>query len=208
VDIHRVEQGDGTYPPILLDRLGNAAPYCLYAMGDVGLLRSRLLGLVCSIQCPGSIVIQTLDAIRVLRDAGVVVVGGFHSPMERECLEVLLRGEQPVILCAARRLMGLRIGQTARQAVDEGWMLVLSPFGKNIRRTTAAQAVLRNDLVAALVDAVWVPHAVPEGKTWATVLASLARGQPVFTFDEEENGEILQAGAQPFGELLKSAVKR
>ena len=128
-----------------------------------------------------------------------------HSPMERECLEVLLRGEQPVILCAARRLMGLRIGQTARQAVDEGRMLVLSPFGKNIRRTTAAQAVLRNDLVAALVDAVWVPHAVPEGKTWAIVLASLARGQPVFTFDEEENSEILQAGAQPFDELLKSA---
>lgn len=208
MDVHRIEQGHGAYPAVLLDRLGDAAPSCLHAMGDAAILRNRLLGLVCSIQCPGSIVIQTLDASRALRDAGVAAIGGFHSPMERECFDILLRGDQPVVLCPARGLAGLRIGQTARRALDEGRLLVLSPFDKSVRRTTATQAVRRNDLVATLADVVWAPHTSPGGKTWVTVLAALGRGQPVFTFAAEENNELLEAGAHRFDELLKNAIKR
>jgi hypothetical protein len=51
------------------------------------------------VRCSGSIVNKTFDAIRELRDAGIVVVVGFHSPMKKECLNFLLRGEQPVIVC-------------------------------------------------------------------------------------------------------------
>lgn len=194
------------YPAILRDRLGNAAPRYLYMMGDVNLLYNRLLGLICSIQCPGSIVIKTLDAARVLRDAGVAVVGGFHSPMEKECLDIILRGDQPVLLCPARGLAGLRIGQIPRRAVKEGRLLLVSPFAEDIRRTTAAQAVQRNNLVAAIADAVWVPHAAPGGKTWATVRAALERQQPVFAFANEENGGLLEAGVRPFAELDVAAL--
>lgn len=199
--MRRIEQGDSDYPATLLERLGHDAPR-LYAMGEVSLLRRRLLGLVCSIQCPGSIVIQTLDAARALRVAGVAVVGGFHSPMEKECLEILLRGDQPVILCAARGLVGLRMGQQARRAVLAGQVLVLSPFAESVRRTTADQAVQRNHLVAALADALWAPHAVPDGKAWATVRAALARRQPVFAFEDEANGALFELGAQPFSAFL------
>ena len=80
--ISRIEQGDSDYPRVLRYRLGDDAPSCLHVIGKAEILRHHLLGLVCSIQCPGSIVIETLDAIRTLRDAGVAVVGGFHSPME------------------------------------------------------------------------------------------------------------------------------
>jgi hypothetical protein len=82
VDFQRIEQGDSGYPRVLGDRLDDEAPSCVHLMGEAAILRHRLVGLVCSIQCPGSIVIETLDAIRTLRDAGVVVVGGFHSLME------------------------------------------------------------------------------------------------------------------------------
>jgi len=140
-------------------------------------------------------------AARALRDAGVAVVGGFHSPMERECLDILLRGDQPVILCPARWLAGLRLGQMPRRAVNEGRLLILSPYAENIQRTTAAQAVQRNNLVAAIADALWVPHAAPGGKTWETVRAALDRQQPVFAFANEENGGLLEAGVRPFPEL-------
>ena len=203
---NRIEQGDSDYPTVLLDRLGEASPSCLYVMGDTAILRNRLLGLVCSIQCPGSSVIKTLDAIRTLRDAGVAVIGGFHSPMEKECLDILLRGNQPVILCAARGLPGLRIGQTPRRAVKSGRLLILSPFAENIRRTTAVQAVRRNDLVAALAEAVWVPHAAPGGKTWATVRSVLRRQQPVFAFATEDNDDLLEAGARPFAKLVAAGA--
>lgn len=199
--IARIEQGANNYPTILRERLGDEAPSCLYAMGEAAILRRRLLGLVCSVQCPGSIVIKTLDAIRMLRDAGVTMVGGFHSPMEKECLDILLRGNQPVILCPAKGLVGLRIGQMPRQAVKEGHLLIVSRFAANIRRTTAVRAMQRNDLVAALADALWVPHAAPGGKTWETVRVSLERQQPVFTFAGDENAELLEAGSLSFDEL-------
>ena len=195
--IARIEQCGNEYPAALRERLGDDAPSCLYAMGDVAILRHRLLGLVCSIQCPGSIVIKTLDVIRTLRDAGVMIVGGFHSPMEKECLDILLRGNQTVILCAAKGLVGLRIGQTPRQAVKDGRLPIVSHFAANVRRTTPVRAIQRNDLVAALADALWVPHAAPGGKVWMAIRRALARGQAVFTFESEENSDLMNSGAKP-----------
>ncbi|MDD3207802.1 MAG: DNA-processing protein DprA [Bacilli bacterium] len=196
-----IRKADSDYPSVLQNRLSKDAPAGLYVLGETAILRQRLLGLICSIQCPGSIVLKTFDTVRALRDEGVAVAGGFLSPMEKDCLDILLRGKQPIILCPARGLKGLRLGEKVRQAVDEGRLLVLSAFSDDVRHTTAAQAVRRNNLVAALADALLVPYAVPNGKTWTTVHAALARKQPVFTFDVEDNAALLEAGTQPF-ELL------
>ena len=194
----RIERGGSDYPAVLVDRLVDAAPRAIHAMGNTAMLRNRLLGLVCSIQCPGSIVIQTFDSIRALRDAGIVVVGGFHSPMESECLDILLRGTQPVIFCSAKSLRGLRLGTEGRKALKDGRLLVVTPFGDEVKRTTSAQAVLRNEVVAALADVVFVPHAAPGGKSEATARNVLARRQPLFTFADENNAHLVQAGAEPF----------
>lgn len=197
---------DKDYPAVLQERLGVAAPAQLYAMGNVAVLQQRLLGLICSIKCPGSIILKTFDTIRALRDAGVTMVGGFLSPMERDCLDILLRGKQPVILCPARRLTGLRLGNDARKAINENRLLVLSPFADDIRHTTAAQAVKRNNLVAALADALLVPYAAPDGKTWTTVDAALKRKQPVYTFNVEDNKSLIAAGAQPIEQNMGNVI--
>ena len=188
---------DKDYPAVLQNRLGVAAPAQLYVMGNVAVLQQRLLGLICSIKCPGSIILKTFDTIRALRDAGMTMVGGFLSPMERDCLDILLRGKQSIILCPARRLTGLRLGNEARQAINENRLLVLSAFDDDVRHITAVQAVKRNNLVAALADALLVPYAAPDGKTWTTVHAALKRNQPVYTFDVEDNATLLSAGARP-----------
>jgi len=194
--IQQLDRKDSVYPALALKRLGRAAPSDLYVLGEKSLLRNNLLGLLCSIQCPGSVILKTFDAVRFLRDAGVVLTGGFLSPMERDCLDILLRGPQPVILCPARRISGLRLGLAARKAVREGRLLVVSPFGGNVRRTTVNQAVYRNNLVVALADALFVPHAAPGGKTWQPIRAALRRGQAVYTIDDPENAALFAAGAR------------
>ncbi len=191
-----IRQGDAHYPTPLVKRMGGAAPAAIAAAGDMNILRRPRIGLICSIQCPGSIVIKTFDTIRALRDAGVTMIGGFHSPMERECLDILLRGPQPVVLCAARSLSRLRIGQEARKALAEGRLLLLSVFGDEVQRTTSTHAIERNDLVAALADAVFVPYAAPAGKTWATVCKALERGQKVFALDDEANTDLFACGVR------------
>jgi len=143
-------------------------------------------------------VIKTFDAIRELRDAGIVVAGGFHSPMEKECLDFLLRGEQPVIVCPAKGLSRPRLPSAWRTAIEAERLLLLSPFGDAVTRTTGAQAQTRNEFIAALSHAVLIPHASPGGKAEAVARQILDRSQPLFTFEDDENTELLKLGAQPY----------
>ena len=59
------------------------------------------------------------------------------------------------------------------------------------------QAIQRNELVAALADAVLVPYAAG-GKAESTAKNILARGQPLFTFADENNAHLLHAGAEAY----------
>ena len=79
---------------------GGEAPVAL--LGDPGILDGRLIGFFCSVRCPGDAILKTFDLARTLRDADVTVVGGFQSPMEREFLDLLLRGSARVVVCPAR----------------------------------------------------------------------------------------------------------
>ena len=126
------------------------------------------------------------------------MAGGFHSPMEKECLDILLNGKHPVVLCPAKSVKNLRIGRKARQALKEGRLLIISPFAETIRRTTSQQAIQRNDLVAALSDSLLVPYASPGGKTWTTVHKALSWGQPIFTFLDGHNSDLLRSGARDY----------
>ncbi len=58
--------------------------------------------LFCSVKCPGKLILNTYDLAKRFRDEGVSVISGFHSPMEQECLRILLRSPHPVIWCLAR----------------------------------------------------------------------------------------------------------
>jgi hypothetical protein len=139
---------DKEYPVVLQNPLGVAAPAQLYAIGNASVLQRSLPGLICSIKCPGSIVLKTFDTIRALRDVGMGAVGGFLSPMEQDCLDILLRGKQPIILCPARGLKGLRLGEKARQAVDEG-RLIDYIMSEGADRVVEAARVLGTGMVAA-----------------------------------------------------------
>jgi predicted Rossmann fold nucleotide-binding protein DprA/Smf involved in DNA uptake len=193
----QIRRDDLRYPPMLMERLGMQAPSPLTAIGSLEILRPQRLGLICSVRCPGGIVIKTFDAVRQLRDAGVVVAGGFHSPMEKDCLDFLLRGEQPVIVCPPKGLARPRLPRLWRAAVDAGRLLVLSPFPLAVTRTTGAQARARNEFLAALSHAVLIPHASPGGKAEAVARRILDRDQPLFTLDDEDT-ELRKLGAQPY----------
>ena len=91
-------------------------------------------------------------------------ISGFHSPMEKECLAILLRSPHPVIMCPARGLGNMRIRQEWKQPLADGRLLLLSPFPPDMRRGTAADAIFRNRFVAALADEILIAHASSEGK--------------------------------------------
>src|SRR5207248_9104012 len=132
-------------------------------------------------RCPGEAILQTYDLARALRDGGIPVIGGFHSPMEKECLALLLRGTQPVVVCPARGIENMRLPAAWKQPLAQGRLLILSPFARKHRRATAALAVMRNRLVAALAEQVFVAHAAAGSKTEQLCRELLANGKPVWT---------------------------
>jgi predicted Rossmann fold nucleotide-binding protein DprA/Smf involved in DNA uptake len=164
------------------------------ALGNLALLQSRPLALFCSIKCPGDVILRTYDLIRALRDAGIPMIGGFHSPMEKECLALLLRGTQPVIVCPARSINGMRIPGLWKHPLGEGRLLVLSPFGLRDFRITADKSESRNHFVAALADQILIAHSGAGSKTEAFVRGLLAWGKPLWTLASSENEHLVNEG--------------
>jgi len=81
-----IRQGSPPYPLALHKGLSSDAPTEFWAAGPVQLLDQPKTGFFCSSQCPGSIILKTFDVITRMRDEGQVLIGGFHSVMEWECL--------------------------------------------------------------------------------------------------------------------------
>ena len=205
VDTRFIALHDATYPRRARELLGSDAPPVIGVVGDPSTLRRIQLAIVCSVSCPGSVIVKTLDAVRDIRDAGIIVAGGFHSPMERECLHFLLRSRQRVVLSPAHGPGYLTLAPEEQQAFDEGRLVVASMFGAEVVHATSEQGCRRNDFVATLAGALLVPHAAMGGKAELAARRALKRGQVVLTFDDAANEPLIADGATPVcqSELLQ-----
>jgi predicted Rossmann fold nucleotide-binding protein DprA/Smf involved in DNA uptake len=163
--LHRIARDAADYPQVLRSRLGANAPEALVVLGDLELLRLRRTALFCSARTPGDAILRAHDAARRMRDEGMTVISGFHSPIEKECLRILLRGRQPVIICPARAIEAMRIPNEFRTAFEAGRVLFLSPFTGQPNRITKESALRRNEVVAALADNAYITHVSPGGGT-------------------------------------------
>ena len=185
------------YPSALMGvKEGNLFPR-IWSIGSLDIFGRQMLGLFCSVKCPGDLILRTYDLARALRDAGVPVISGFHSPIEKDCLDLLLRGSQPVVICPARSIENMRLGKDLKTGVEKGRVLVLSPFDRKIKRSTAESSQLRNQLVGALAAAVFVAYADPGGKTEEFCKEILQSGKPLYTFESQYNKVIVDKGASP-----------
>lgn len=160
-----ITASDAAWPQQLGDRLGTLAPPTLYIAGPIAILAERRVGLFCSRRTPGDAILPAHDAARRLRDSGETVISGFQSPIEKECLKILLRGSQPIIICPARAIGAIHIDPQRRAAFDAGRILFLSPFATIPRRVNRESSVQRNEVVAAMADTAYVAHFSEEGQT-------------------------------------------
>src|SRR5438067_8424657 len=118
---------DARYPARLRERLGEDAPPELTGLGKFDLLALPKTALFCSARCPGKIFLTTYDQVAKWRDTGRGVISGLHSPVEKECLQILLRGSQPIIICPARALPQ-RVPPDWKKPLTAGHLLIRSAF--------------------------------------------------------------------------------
>jgi len=151
MDTTNLKKSAPNYPSALHQHLGKDASDKITAIGNLDILSHNSTSLFCSTKCPGNLIVKTYDIAQILRGAGMTVISGFHSPMEHECLTILLRGTQPVIICPARSINNMRINKEYKKPLKDGQLLFLSPFKENQRRISAKTFHYRNLFVAAHV---------------------------------------------------------
>jgi len=197
MDTVNIKQNNPNYPSALNKHMGEDAPKALTTNGNIDILRHNSTALFCSQKCPGDLILKTYDLAQIFRHAGMTVIGGFHSPMERECLSILLCGTQPVIFCPAKNINGMRIKKEYKKPLEEGRLLFLSPFEENQRRISVKTSHYRNLFVATLSAVVFVAHAGTDSKTEAFCKEIVSWQKPIYTFESDYNKNLIEMGTQP-----------
>ena len=133
------------------------------AIGNGALLQRAKTGLLCSRQCPASIILDACDRFQDwARQQDLTVVSAFHSPVEQECLRILLKGAASIVVCPAREIRHMCIPAEWKPVLAAGRMLILSPFSQ--KRAHAALIDQRNRFVADLADTLYIPYAGANGR--------------------------------------------
>ena len=172
--VHVMDRSHPLYPEELVKRLGGNAPDRLWFIGRPELIQQPKTALFCSTHCPADAIVAAMDQAQAWRDQGRTVISGFHSPVEKECLSILLRGRQPLIFCPARSIDSMRIPRDWRPAIRSSRLLILTGIAPPRNRMTRDLAETRNRLVAALSEEAYFAHIAPGGRA-AGIAAEAAR---------------------------------
>ena len=168
----------------------------LFCLGNLDLLNEDLFGLVCSSKCAGKIILQTYRLVKELARQGESLISGFHSPIEKDCLDTLLRAKANVVICPARGIQNMRTPAKWKDGIASGQILVISPFKEEHKQTSRKLAEVRNQLVGSFSNKILIPNAEPGSKTESFCRAMLEMGKPVLLSSDCENDELVQLGAR------------
>jgi len=148
-------------------------------MGNPAVLEFLLIGITASVKCPARLILKAQEEAKELSTRNQAVISGFQSPVEKEKLTILLRGASPIVICPPRSLDGMRIPPAWRPKIEEGQLLLISPFPAYVKRPTFETILERNRLVANLASELLIVHAEPGGKVESLVKEFLSSGKKV-----------------------------
>ena len=127
----------------------------LYYLGNDDLRHLRKTAFLCSRKVPASIVLKCYDWAITQRESGNCVISGFHSKLEKDVLQYLLKGSQPIILALARGLK-TQLENEFKEPMSQRRLLLISPFSHNVKRITEHTSEIRNKMMLELADEVVV----------------------------------------------------
>ena len=135
----------------------------LWSHGNVAFLDQPLDALLCSRACPGAKILEAMDLAQRWRAENRAAVSGFHTPVEKECLRIFLRGPQPVVVCPARGIDPFQLPPDWQPKFQRGELLIVSPFNSSVRRPTLKTAETRIGLICSLATRHTIIHASSGG---------------------------------------------
>ena len=154
----------------------------IFALGDIDIAEHHKTAFLCSRNYPAKAVLPIYDWAKATRENGACVMSGFHSRLERDVLDILLKGNQPVILAAARGLPK-QYPAAVKKAIDDGRLLVTSPFPASVSRITADTSRHRNAFMLSVANRIVIGHMSQAGAL-AEALSSVAHKEVIRLSEE------------------------
>jgi predicted Rossmann fold nucleotide-binding protein DprA/Smf involved in DNA uptake len=155
-------------PPYSAQHVSAESAAQIVGVGNPALLTKRLLGFIASRECPGHVLLETLERVPEWGKGGRVIVSGFHSPLEQQVLRSVLRRQGRVVKVLARGMTDYRPAADEREPLASGRMLVITACPPKQVRITRKSALARNRLVMALATDMVIPY-VAQGSPLATM---------------------------------------
>lgn len=132
-------------------------------IGNRELLKLHKTAFLCSRKISAGAILKCYDWAIEQREAGKCIISGFHSQIEKDVLHYLVKGKQPIIVALARGLKE-KIEPEFKNALEDGRLLIVTPFEKVIIRVTEQTAAMRNKMMIELADTIIVGYVSKEGK--------------------------------------------
>ena len=121
-------------------------------LGNTSLLDRYLVAFFASRSSTAEIAERALRWAADICQTDKVVISGFHSPLEKEVLRILLEHKHPVIIALGRALYK-KVPLYLQSALDEEWLLFVSFRGYS--RHSWKSSEIRNWEAAGLADEVY-----------------------------------------------------
>lgn len=121
-------------------------------LGNKELLKQKKVGFLASRNISSLSILPTLDwATEVSKREDNAIVSGFHSKMERNVLEILLKGQCGIIIVLARG-MYRKLPKQYEEALSQNRLLIISNEKDNVKRASEQTAHKRNEFVREIAD--------------------------------------------------------
>ena len=121
-------------------------------LGNKELLKQKKVGFLASRNISSLSILPTLDwATEVSKREDIVIVSGFHSKMERNVLEILLKGQCGIIVVLARG-MYRKLPIQYKETMSQNRLLIISNEKDNVKRVSEQTAHKRNEFVREIAD--------------------------------------------------------
>lgn len=157
-----------------------------------------MIGLYSSYPCPPQFIMKAYDLAKVLREGKVGIIGGFQSSLEKDLLDILLRGETQVIICLARSQESYRVPVKLREGFASGRLRIIAPeLRLDQSRITLETVAKRDALILQLCSRLIVVYARPGGKVEKLCLRGLEEGKVVQAIDDQANRHLFERGVIP-----------
>ena len=170
----------------------------LQTIGNKEILKDPMLAIFCSKKCPPDIIVKSLDLAVEISKVGITVIGGFQTILEKEFLDILLKGKQNIIWYPARNIENYQYPGKFKKAVNDDRCLIISNFPTEDNRISLKRGIRRNYFIAEQDNAILILHAALESNTEKLSYSFYNSDKKLFTIKSKSNKYLLELENKEF----------